>query len=393
MSKIVHVFAKEMRDGLRDRRSALTALLFMPLGLPLMMIMIMNFALQFNVPKGNEPLNIYIIGAEIAPSLISYIEQNNAIVHKLDMEEPLLQESVKVGRYDFIVYLPSQYAESFLNGTPANIQIVSDSSNSRKMKNVYRVRTLLQHYNQKIALQRLQLQGISQQLLSPLAIEEIDVATPGGRAFMFLLSIPYILFMLTMIGGMHMANDLNAGERERASLEPLLILPVDRSVVAAGKCLATFVFMMIALLLSIVTYVLCVRMLDMESIGLPVNVLTPGTGLNIGLVLTPFAVFSAVLFNLVSSYTRSYKEAQTFLTIALMVPVFPILLISLYSLEISAWLMLIPSLGQGLIVTALIKGKQIEPSMVLLSIMATLIASAVLFALLVHRYRQDRIIN
>ena len=251
MLKTWYLFLKEMLDSLRDRRSALVSLLFMPVGVPLFLILIMNFSLQINVSQSDRKLELYISGADVAPNLVNFLGQNNLITKKMDMEEQLIRDQVRDGSYDLVLVIPPGYGDSFLGGKPANVQLIIDSSNSAAMKNVYRVRAVLQQYSRKIATLRLQVRGLSPLILHPLAIEEIDLASPGGRAYMLLLSIPYILFMLTLAGGMHVANDLNAGERERASLESLLALPVSRSSIVTGKCLATLAFMLIALLLSV----------------------------------------------------------------------------------------------------------------------------------------------
>jgi sodium transport system permease protein len=393
--KTWHIFIKEMLDGLRDRRSALVALLFMPVGLPLFLVLLINFALQINLSTANEKLDIHVAGASIAPNLMHFLEQNNLTVLNLDLDldEQLIQDAVRAGSYDLVLIIPAAYAESFLNGRPANVRLIVDNSNSRAAKSIYRVRSVLHQYSQKTAMLRLQIQGLSPLVVHPLAIEEIDVASPGGRAFMFLLSIPYILFMLTLIGGMHMANDMNAGERERASLEPLLALPVGRDSIVTGKCMATLAFMLIALLMATITFVFGLRLLDLDSIGLPANTFSWLTGFSVGLVLLPFAVFGAVMFNLVASFTKSYKETQTFLTIALTIPILPVLLISMYSLQISRSLMLVPGLSQGLLVTAYIKEKVVAPDLILISAVSTLAISMALLILLIILYKQDKILR
>lgn len=392
MLKTWYLFLKEMLDSLRDRRSALVSLLFMPVGVPLFLVLIINFALQINISKADQKLELYISGADAAPSLVNFLAQNNLVTKKLDMEEQLIHERVRDGSYDLVLIIPPGYGDSFLGGRPANIQLIIDSSNSAAMKNVYRVRAALQQYSRKIATLRLQVRGLSPLILHPLAIEEIDMASPGGRAYMLLLSIPYILFMLTLAGGMHVANDLNAGERERASLESLLALPVSRSSIVTGKCLATLAFMLVALLLSVMTFVLGLRLLNFDSLGLSSNVFSWTTGLSICLVLIPFAVCGAVLFNLVASFTKSYKETQTFLTIALAVPVFPVLLISMYSLQPSKSLMVVPGLSQGLLVTEFLKDKIVSLDFIFISVFSTLAFGTVLMMLLIMRYKQDRIL-
>ena len=75
---------------------------------------------------------------------------------------------------------------------------------------------------------RLQLRGVSPNLASPLLVKDVDLSTPRSRGLLLMMFLPYMLMITAFTGGMHLAMDSTAGEKERKSLEPLLINPVPR---------------------------------------------------------------------------------------------------------------------------------------------------------------------
>ncbi len=390
--QLISIFLKEFIDGLRDRRSALMALFIGPIGLPVLFMAAMGFALKMNIAKYEDDISIPILGVEHAPNLVQFLRQNNLLAEELALSEAEIKTAVEQGRYDVALVIPAEFADTFRQGLPANIRVIADSSNGKANKTVQRLQAVLNAYKQKITVLRLYVRGITLETLNPLAIESVDVATPSGRAFIIFMMLPYVLFFAVLIGGLHMAIDMTAGERERGSLEPLLVLPVARSAIVSGKILATFSFMLIASCLAIMALLLTVQLLQLEKIGLPANSLNPISALQILLIVVPFALFGSTLFNLVASYAGSFKEAQTFLSFAMLVPVMPIAFISMLSLEANSLLMLLPSLSQGLLIMSILKAKTIPWLFVFISIISTLCCSALLWFGMLYRYQREKIL-
>ncbi len=167
----------------------------------------------------------------------------------------------------------------------------------------------------------------------------------------------FVLFALLM-GGLYLAIDSTAGERERGSLEALLSLPVARSALVGGKILATCAYMCISLALSLTAFVCVFRFVPLEELGMSAN-LGVGTALIFFAICLPFVPLGATLMTFVASFTRSYREAQTYLTTVLLVPTLPIAFASIYSLKTKSSLMFIPSLSQHLLMTSVLKDEPI----------------------------------
>jgi sodium transport system permease protein len=204
--------------------------------------------------------------------------------------------------------------------------------------------------------------------------------------------LTYFLLIATLTGGMHLAIDTTAGERERKSLEPLLTLPVSRTSLLLGKMAATIVYMLAALALTLLAYVLLMRNLPLDKLAMTSS-FGVRSALTAFLVLCPIAPFGAALMTLVASFTRTYREAQTYISFMLIVPTLPAVFAAILNVEPSVKLMWIPSLSQHLLVTTLIKAQPLDPLLVALSAGATLAFAALLGWVSLRLYRREAILG
>jgi sodium transport system permease protein len=162
-----------------------------------------------------------------------------------------------------------------------------------------------------------------------------------------------------LAGGMYLAIDATAGERERGSLEALLTTPVERRQIIYGKILATCAYMGIALTLTVIACALTVRLVRLESFGMTAN-LGPGTVAALILVTAPLILAGAALMTVVASFTRSYREAQSYLTFVMLVPTLPLAFVGLLGLKPSLPLMAVPSLSQHFLMTSLLRDEPLR---------------------------------
>jgi sodium transport system permease protein len=233
---------------------------------------------------------------------------------------------------------------------------------------------------------------VDPRLLRPLIVDELDVSTPAGRSALLLGVLTYFLLFATLTGGLHLAIDTTAGERERKSLEPLLALPVARHELLLGKMAATVCYMLLALALTLVGFAVALRFMPLERLGIG-SAFDAATALAVFAVLVPFAPLGAALMTAVASFSKTYREAQTYLSFLLLVPTLPVMFATLLNVEPTAKLMWIPSLSQHLLVTSLIKHEPLDVGFVALSA-ATSLAFGVLLAWLATRlYQREAILG
>jgi sodium transport system permease protein len=224
------------------------------------------------------------------------------------------------------------------------------------------------------------------------AINDVDVATPTGRAVMILGFMTYFVLFAVLMGGLYLAIDSTAGERERGSLEALLSLPVPRASLVGGKLLATSAYMCLSLAITLTGFVVVFRFVPLERLGMSAN-LGPGTALALFAVCLPFVPLGAALMSFVASFTRSYREAQTYLTTVLLVPTLPIAFASIYSLKTKSSLMPIPSLSQHLLMTSILKAEPVAPFDVCVSATASLALALGLGILIARHWKRESMLG
>jgi sodium transport system permease protein len=393
MRTLFTVFFKEFLDNLRDRRTILSAILFGPLFGPLLFGVMISRMLEQSVVEADEPVKITISGSSYAPGLVHFLESQNVQLTKKELTEDQARAAVRTERNTpVVVMVPEDYPALFLAARPAPVLLFADSADSQNRKIADRARQFLGAYGSTIAQQRLQIRGINPTIAVPVAVNEIDVATPTGRAVVVLGFMTYFLLFALLMGGLYLAIDSTAGERERGSLEALLSLPVSRSALVGGKIMATCAYMCISLALSLAAFVVAFKFVPLERIGMSAN-LTFGTAAVFFLICLPFVPLGATLMTFVASFTRTYREAQTYLSFVLLVPTLPIAFASIYSLKTKASLMFIPSLSQHLLMTSILKDETVSVLDVLVSASASIGLAAILFALTARHWRRETMLG
>ncbi len=392
MRTLLTVFGKEFLENLRDRRTLLSALLFGPLFGPLLFGLMVSRMLEQSVVESDVPVKITISGGRHAPGLIRYLQGRGVKLTETELSENEARAAVRGGSSQVVLLVPEEYPTLFVAAQPAPLLLFADSADSQTRKIADRAKGLLATYGSTIAQLRLEMRGVSPLLSVPVAVNEVDVATPTGRAVVILGFMTYFVLFALLMGGLYLAIDSTAGERERGSLEALLSLPVARSALVGGKILATCAYMCISLALCLTAFVCVFRFVPLERIGMSAN-LGFGTALIFFTICLPFVPLGATLMTLVASFTRTYREAQTYLTTVLLVPTLPIAFASIYSLKTKSSLMAIPSLSQHLLMTSVLKDEPISVHDVLVSAAASLGLALLMFILTARHWRRETMLG
>jgi sodium transport system permease protein len=392
MRPISAVIRKEIVDNFRDRRTLLSALLMGPLFGPILFAFVINLSLKQQLGVEGEALDLPVIGREYAPNLVAFLgSQNINVIETLDSRDAAI-EDVKAGRHDVVVIISQSFGEDLAQATAATVEVVTDQSNTTAEREARRAMRALSSYSQELAGIRLSARGVNPAIMRPLNIDMVDVSTPSGRSGMLLGMLSYFFLFALLTGGMNLAIDATAGERERGSLEPLLCLPVDRNQLIFGKILAACFFMAVSCSLSLTSFMVVLGFLPLEDLGMTPN-FGPLVVLFAFLLLLPFTLLGASLMTLVASFTRSYKEAQTWVSAVLLAPTLPILIVSILQVRPSTELMLIPSLSQHLLLVGMIKNEPVNLLHVGISIAGTLVAGLLAAALCARLYRREGLLG
>jgi len=386
------VFIKEMLENLRDRRVIMSAFLFGVLLAPVIFGLTTSFTSKRVVESQDKSLRLTVSGVEHATNLIHFLEENGAEIKTTALTPDEAMSAVRTGGEDLVLLIDAEYGRKLQAGEPAPLDLVMDTANNQTRTSAERARRLLEAYGGQLASLRLLVRGISTEVIHPVDVRTLDVATPAGRSLLILGMMTYFSFMSLLVGGFYLAIDTTAGERERGSLEPLLALPVRRAELLVGKMLATSAFMSISLLLTLAAFGVVLQFIPLEALGMSAN-FGPRVVLAIFAVMLPFVPLGAGLMTAVASFTRSNREAQSWLSVVMLLPSVPIMFAVVNSTKPTAALMTIPSLSQHLLATSLMRGDAIPPLHVLISAGTTLALGTLLVLIAIRLYQREAILG
>jgi sodium transport system permease protein len=223
------------------------------------------------------------------------------------------------------------------------------------------------------------------------SVEEVDLATPERMAANILNMIPIFLVFAAFMGGMNVAIDAMAGERERGSLEPLLLNPVPRGAVVLGKWLTTVVLAWVAIGVCLTAFLLAASLVPLQDLGVKARFdITAVLGMLATVV--PLALFASAGQIMVSTYARSFKEAQTYIQLLLLLPMVPGMVLAVSPIQSQLWMYLIPVFSQQLLIGEVMRGQPVGMAPFLLGAVGCAAAAALCLMLTTRLLSQERII-
>jgi len=349
------VMRKELLDAFRDRRMVLMAFLLMPVAVPLLIAGLGTIGAKRQAEKLEKTLELPVIGAERAPNLVAWLG-----THDVDVMPPPADPdaAVRAQEHAVILRIDPAYAEDWRAGRPAAVELIYDSS--RPMQSgttIARVRALLGGYDRQVGTLRLIARGIHPSVMQPLRVGDRDVATPDARFDFAQQMLPYLLLLLAFIGGMQLAIDATAGERERQSLEPLLATPASREAVISGKILATAVFTLLSVLTTLVMFRVVFALMPSAYADLSMDV--PWTSFaQLLVVVLPIVLLGATVLTALAAFARSHREAQGYLPLLMFLPMLPTLYLMVSPVKTQLWMLAVPFLGQNQMILRILRSER-----------------------------------
>ncbi len=364
MHKIMTMVRKELIDAARDKRSVMAGLYY-AIGTPLLMCgMFMLLIGQISSP---EDLNIRIENGESAPDLVKYLS-SQGITH--GDNQSLTETGEKLDVKDIRLVISDDYAAQMAKGMSAEITLIADNSNEKLQNSIRRLEKDLQTYSAEMGSLRLIARGIDPRVIQPIKLNVEDQATPDSKGGVILGVATMTMIYAVFISGMNLAIDTSAGERERNSLALLLSHPVSTTSIVLAKVFAVTVFAMLGLLLTLLISKLAYAFVPWQELGFTVTISTEFIVLML-LIGLPIAVMAASLQLFVSFMAKTFKEAQSYLTLVLIVPMMLSMAAS-YNIapDTLQWL---PVSGQQQALIAFIKGRELPMLQLLFSSLTTLV--------------------
>ena len=388
MRGILVVLKKEIRENLRDRKAVFNSLLLAPILFPVLLIGMTWLGTSAQTERAERVLEVPVVGAEQAPNLIRYLKQQGMVIKSAPDDPEALVRSQKE---PVIIRIPETFGEQWQAGRPAEIEVIIDPSRPESDIPTSRVKGLLRGYSREIGMLRLQMRGVSPSVMSPLLIRDVDLSTPQSRGMLIMLFLPYILMITAFMGGMHLAIDTTAGEKERRSLEPLLINPVPRWQIMMGKLLATGIFGMASLVLTLLAFRITLPYLPLAALGMDLGL---GVAAMVGilLVVAPVALLAAALLTVMATYAKSFREAQSYMGLVVLIPMIPTLMFMSNPVKPELSMMPIPLFSQNLLIGELVRGEVVPLQWLLYSAGGTLLLAFALIAFAATLFSRPRVV-
>ena len=345
------VYLKELVDALRDRRTLLVVLLSSVAIGPAVLVLISQ--LVAGIEKRADAREVVVHGIEHAPTLRNYLERQTYTVRAAPAGyEQQLKDST-LG--DPVLVVPADVEADMARGKAPVVELLASATNQRSQTGSGPVLRLLRGFNQEQATLRLAVRGVSPAALEVLRVEERDLADPASRAAQLSTLVPFFVLMAVLYGALNAALDTTAGERERGSLEPLLMNPAPRLALVLGKWGAVASVGILIAVLSCLSFLPGQWLLRSESLSALFRFGIGEAATFVGLLLPLAGALAAVLMA-VAIRCKSFKEAQANATIVLLV-VSLLPLVTIFNQEGPApWHLWVPALAQTTLMSRVLRG-------------------------------------
>ena len=349
------VYRKELVDALRDRRTLFMVLISSVAIGPLVLMLVSS--LVAGIERRAEARELVVQGIEHAPTLQNFLlRQTYSIRAAPPGFEQALRDS-KLG--EPVLVVPATFETDLARGEPPVLELVSSAANQRAQTGTGSVLRLLRAFNQEQATLRLAVRGVAAATLEVVRVEERDLADPATRAAQLATMVPFFVLMAVLYGALNAALDTTAGERERGSLEPLLMNPAARLSIVLGKWGAVASVGMLIAVLSCLSFLPGQWLLRSEALAAMFR-FGVGEALAFIALLLPLAGALAALLMAIAIRCKSFKEAQANTTVVLLV-VSMLPLVTVFNQEGTApWHLWVPALAQTTLMGRVLKGEALQ---------------------------------
>ena len=385
-ARIAAVTRKEVVDIFRDRRAILVTLVTAIVAGPVMILLVLNLVAR-QADRVRE-MTLPIVGGEHAPALVAFLERQQVTLTPAPAD---FEDRIRRGDLDIALEVDAGFAADVAKGKPATVRLVFDRSRDRARASIAEVEALLRAYNREWGRGRLVLRGVAGEVANPLNVESRDLATPQSSGALVLFLIAFYGLFAAVMGGMAAALDTTAGERERASLEPLLTTPVAPLELATGKWLAVVALNAAAVVLTLTGFYLVLRFAPLPAVGIPFLFGIAELGRFV-VALVPLILLMPAILLYVGSRGRSFKEAQSNLSVLLfVVSLIPIFQMFLQRKE-PAWLTWIPISGQYALLSRALRGEALPALELAQSYVVPALLTAVALAAVARLFSRESVL-
>lgn len=348
------VFRKELTDASRDRRTWMVVLVSSILAGPISLLLLSKFVAS--VEENVARREVFLAGGAAAPTLANFIQRAGGTVKEAPAD---FRELVRSGELqNAVVVVPPDFEARLRRGESVRLDVMFDDTSSRSQGPARATLGMLRAFSRELGSQRLLARGVGLQVLSPVDVEEINLAAGKSRGAQLLFLVPWLALLGAVVGAISVAIDVTAGERERGSLEPLLMNPVSTPAIVIGKWAVVAACSAAVVVLTLVGFRGAMVFIPSENLSALMQFGAAESALFLAMLL-PFAAMIAAVNMFAATYGRSHKEAQTYASYLTMLvnfaPVIPLFL----SVRDAAWQLYVPAMAQQVVMMRALRGEAV----------------------------------
>jgi sodium transport system permease protein len=386
MTRILAVARKEILDTFRDRRTMLVTLVPALVAGPL--VLLLMFSVIANQIEKVRELKLPAVGREHAPALVAFLERQQVTLTAAPAD---YEARIRGGELDMVLVIDDKFAADVAEGRAGTVQLIYDRSRDRAQAPIREAESLLRSYNRQWGSQRLLLRGVAPSVGNPLSVESIDLATPQQSGAFALFFLAYYGLFAAVMGGMAIALDVTAGERERQSLEPLLVTPARPLELVIGKWLAVVTFNAAIVVVTLSGYYLTLRFAPLPAVGIPF-LFSARELLWFLIVLVPLIALLPAVMLFMGARGRTFKEAHASVSLVIfVVSIIPIVQLVQQKKD-PDWIVWIPISGQFSLLSQVLRGEAVPLAQLANSFAAPALLTAAVLFLVTRMFARESIL-
>ncbi|MCW5942927.1 MAG: ABC transporter permease [Fimbriimonadaceae bacterium] len=391
---IKHIFIKEIRETFRDRRVISGAFVG-----PIFLMFLFVFAfgtIETTLKKPKAPV-IHVVRSANEPAFLTELRSNHALRIQEVSSEEVGQKLLREGKAKLILKLSPTFDEDLAGRKAATIQALYDPGEVLSTIALRTFQEMVNLKNRSALDQTLRVAGIPVEAAQPIVLKTTELTRDEALGGSMLIGmLPYLIVIWAFYGGFSAVSDLVAGEKERTTLETLLITPVKRFHVAMGKFLALSLICLASSLSSLVT----VLLIGASGTSLARSVfpngmnLTPLAVVAILAVLVPLVAFFAGTMLAISAFAKNTREAQTHLTLLsfiVLVPAMASQFIGFTDWAKDRWVSFVPILNSSNAIRSALLGR-VDPTDLAATVTTSLLLGAVGIFLAVRLFEREEVL-
>ena len=388
---IFYVFKKEITDIVRDKRTVISMIVIPIIGLPLLTLGIGAIMTMQMKKISEKDIRIGIIKKTDNRWLEDRISEdlNVKFIQTEDIVKSFEEKEIDLG-----IVLPDNFYENLDNNSSSQINLYFDASREGSRIAKSRLKSVIGDITHEISCERLKEYELSDELINPIKVDEENIASDekmGGSILAMI--VPYMILILALSGATYPAVDLTAGEKERGTLETILVSPASSVEIILGKFLTVNLTSIVASILTLSSYIFFIGAgfsFAQNLGGLKVAVPFTSVLLALLLLIPVTAMFSALLLS-ISLFAKSTKEAQSYIGPLMMFIIFPAMLSILPEFENSFFISIIPIANISLNLKTVLMG-DVNPLHYLISFASSLFYASICIFISTQLFKREQIL-